>query len=269
MHAAVIQLHAGPDRDENLANAESLVAEARGAGAELIVLPEMVDYLGPKEGVAAIATEIPGAVTNRFARIAKDHGVWLLAGSIHEHVAGEDRPFNTSTLFNPEGELIAKYHKIHLYDVEIPGRVSSLESENIAPGNEVVTADVSGHTAGLTICYDIRFPELYRRLADAGAEIVFLPAAFMLFTGKDHWEPLIRARAIENQCFMLASGQQGVDHNGRATYGRSMIVDPWGTVLATAPDGPGFAMAWLDFEALRRIRAELPSLANRRPDILC
>jgi predicted amidohydrolase len=142
-----------------------------------------------------------------------------------------------------------------------------MESATIAPGDEVVTADIDGHTAGLTICYDIRFPELYRELATRGAEIVFLPAAFMLFTGKDHWETLIRARAIENQCFMLASGQHGVDKQGRATYGRSMIVDPWGTVLATAPDGEGFAIAELDFARLRRIRDELPSLANRRQEV--
>lgn len=267
MLAAVVQMHATSDRDANLATAESLIAEAKQAGAGLVVLPEMVDYQGPGDAVPEIATTVPGEVTDIFSGHARKHGVWLLAGSIHERVDSDSRTYNTSTLFSPEGDLVAAYRKIHLYDVDMPGRVSVKESDTIAPGDAVVTADIAGHTAGLTICYDIRFPELYRALADAGAELVFLPAAFMQFTGKDHWEPLIRARAIENQCFMLASGQQGIDHLGRATYGRSMIVDPWGTVLATAPDGQGFAMAWLDFDALRRIREELPSLANRRPDL--
>jgi predicted amidohydrolase len=170
-------------------------------------------------------------------------------------------------LFDRSGSEVARYRKLHLYDVQIPGRIDAMESATIAPGSDIVTADIEGHTAGLTICYDIRFPELYREIANRGAEIVFLPAAFMLFTGKDHWEPLIRARAIENQCFMLASGQQGVDKKGRATFGRSMIVDPWGTVLATAPDGNGFAIAHLDFDRLAKIRTELPSLAHQRKEV--
>jgi predicted amidohydrolase len=227
----------------------------------------MVDYHGDKEGVAAIKTDIPGPVTDRFSAVAQELGIWLLAGSIHENIPGDDRTYNTSVLFDRSGNEVARYRKLHLYDVQIPGRVDAMESATIAAGDEVVTADLEGHKAGLTICYDIRFPELYRELAIRGAEIVFLPAAFMLYTGKDHWEPLIRARAIENQCFMLASGQQGVDNNGRATFGRSMIVDPWGTVLATAQDGNGFAIAELDFERLARIRSELPSLANRRREV--
>lgn len=267
MKAAVVQLHIGEDLDHNISRCLQLTRDAAAAGAELIVLPEAIDYLGDKTGVAAIKSDIPGPVTDRFSDLARELGVWLLAGSIHENIPGADRTYNTSVLFDRSGAEVARYRKLHLYDVHIPGRVEALESASIAPGDDIVTADIEGHTAGLTICYDIRFPELYRELANRGAEIVFLPAAFMLFTGKDHWEPLIRARAIENQCFMLASGQQGVGAEGRATYGRSMIVDPWGTVLATAPDGDGFAMADLDFENLRRIRAELPSLANRRKEV--
>lgn len=268
MRAAVVQLHVIPNVEENLATASDLVRKAVAAGAELVVLPEMVDFGGDKDRVPEIKTDVPGPVTDHFAALAKELGIWLQAGSIHENIPGQDRTYNTAILFNPQGELVASYRKLHLYDVQIPGRVDAMESETIAPGEQVVTADVNGHKAGLTICYDIRFPELYRALANEGAEIVFLPAAFMLYTGKDHWETLIRARAIENQCFMLASGQQGVNDKGRATYGRSMIVDPWGTVLATAPDGNGFAIADLDFDYLQRLRKELPSLANRRREVL-
>jgi predicted amidohydrolase len=267
MRAAVVQLHVGENVEQNLARAIDLARQAAAAGAELAVLPEMVDYWGPDAGVAAIKSGIPGPVADRFAAAAADLGIWLLAGSIHEAIPDSPRTYNTSVLYDPAGAEAARYRKIHLYDVHIPGRVQERESDSIAPGEEVVTADINGHIAGLTICYDIRFPELYRALADRGAEMVFLPAAFALFTGKDHWEPLIRARAIENQCFMLASGQQGVNWKGHATYGRSMIVDPWGTVLATAPDGDGFAIADLDFARLARLRQELPSLANRRPQV--
>lgn len=241
--------------------------KAASNGADIVVLPEMVDFMGDADLVNREKTDIPGAISSQFSDVAKELGIWLLAGSIHENIADQPRTYNTSVLFNRKGDEVARYRKLHLYDVQIPGRVDSLESRTIAPGSEIVTADIEGHTAGLSICYDLRFPELYRELADRGAEIVFMPAAFTLFTGKDHWEVLIRARAIENQCFMLASGQQGVNKKGEATYGRSMIVDPWGTVLATAPDGNGFAMADLDFEAMARIRRELPSLANRRGDV--
>lgn len=268
MRAAVVQLDVGEDVDQNVTTAIDLIRRAVDDGAGLVVLPEMVEFRGDKGLVPEIKTDIPGPVSNRFSEVARELGIWLLAGSIHENIPGEDRTYNTSVLFNRDGTEVVRYRKLHLYDVQIPGRVDALESATIAPGSNVVTADIEGHTAGLTICYDIRFPELYRQLSDAGAEIVFLPAAFMMFTGKDHWEVLIRARAIENQCFMLASGQQGVDKRGVATYGRSMIVDPWGTVLATAPDGNGYAIANLDFESLQRIRRELPSVANRRREVL-
>lgn len=268
MRAAVVQLHVVPDIDENLKTASELIRRAADQGATLVVLPEAVDFFGNKEKTAGWKTEIPGPVTTHYANLANELGIWIQAGSVHESIADQDRTYNTALLFNPQGEEVARYRKLHLYDVQIPGRVDALESANIAPGSEVVTADIDGHTAGLTICYDIRFPELYRELANRGAEIVFLPAAFMLYTGKDHWETLIRARAIENQCYMLASGQQGVSANGTTTYGRSMIVDPWGTVLATAPDGNSFAIADLNFDYLKRLRSELPSLANRRREVL-
>lgn len=268
MLAAVVQVLVTDDLDVNLTKAANLVRDAARAGAKLVVLPEMVEFRGEKEDVAKIKSNIPGPVSQHFADLAKELGIWILAGSIHENIADSERCYNTSLLFSPEGEQVAQYRKLHLYDVQIPGRVDACESATIAPGSEVVTADMDGHKVGLSICYDIRFPELYRALAEDGAELIFLPANFMMFTGKDHWEVLIRARAIENQCYMLASGQQGVDARGVASYGRSMIVDPWGTVVAVAPDGEGFAMADIDFDRVARIRTELPSLANRRREVL-
>ncbi len=264
MKPAVVQLHIEENLEENLTNVLNLTEEAAKAGADIVVLPEAIDYHGEKDGISEIKSDIPGPVTDKLAEVAKRLGIWLLAGSIHENIPGSDRTYNTSVLYDRHGIEQARYRKIHLYDVQIPGQVDAVESATIAPGSEIVTADIEGHTAGLTICYDLRFPELFRALADQDAEILFMPAAFTLFTGKDHWEVLLRARAIENQAFVLASGQQGKDKLGRSTYGRSMIVDPWGTVLAVAPDGPGYAMAELDFSRLQAIRNQLPSLANRR-----
>jgi predicted amidohydrolase len=259
MNAAVIQLGVGADLDTNLDTAQRLVREAASAGADLVVLPEMLDYMGNDDGVAAIKSSIPGPISDQFAAAARDYGMWVVAGSIHEAIEGDARTYNTSVLFDRSGIEQARYRKIHLYDVQIPGQVDARESASIAPGEEIVTSDIDGHRAGMSICYDIRFPELYRALVDRGAEMIFLPAAFTMFTGKDHWEVLIRARAIESQAFVLAAGQYS-----RERFGRSMIVDPWGTVLATVPDGDGFAMARLDFDRLATIRRELPSLANRR-----
>ena len=193
-------------------------------------------------------------------------GIWLLAGSIRETSEDPGHIYNTSLLFNREGECVARYRKIHLFDVELAGNVSAQESATVSPGNEIVTAEIEGHVAGLSICYDLRFPELYRAQTLRGAEILFVPAAFTLFTGKDHWELLLRARAVENQCFVVAANQFGKHPDG-ASYGRSMIIDPWGTILATAPDGISMAIADLDFEQLKRIRQQLPSVANRRPEV--
>ncbi|MFC4146845.1 carbon-nitrogen hydrolase family protein, partial [Micromonospora mangrovi] len=181
--------------------------------------------------------------------------------------AGPDpaHTWNTSLVFDRAGALAASYRKIHLYDVEIPGRVSYLESATVAPGDQPVVVDVEGLRVGLSICYDLRFPELYRRLAtDGGAHLLVVPAAFMMHTGRDHWEVLLRARAIENQCFVAAAGQTGDHEPGRTCFGRSMVVDPWGTVLGQVPDGPGLSVVDLDLDRLATIRDELPSLANRR-----
>lgn len=264
MRVAVCQLNARDDRSANLRVARGLLIRAAHDGADLAVLPEYVDYLGPAKG-APDPEPVDGQFAEYFAAVARELGIWVLAGSFHEIGPRPGRTFNTSLLFDRSGTLSAVYRKIHLYDVEIPGRVSYRESDSVAPGNEPVMAEVEGVPVGLSVCYDLRFPELYRRLAvDGGARVLVVPAAFMLFTGRDHWEPLLRARAIENQCYVVAAAQIGDHDPGRTCFGRSMIIDPWGTVLAQAPDTTGVTVAKLDFVRQDQIRLELPSLANRR-----
>lgn len=264
MRVAVCQLNAREDRAANLAVARGLLERAAAAGADLAVLPEYTDYLGPAAGAPKPET-VTGEYATFFADAARELGMWVVAGSFHEASADGTRTHNTALVFDRGGDLAGAYRKIHLYDVEIPGRVSFLESASIAPGDETVAVDVEGVTVGLSICYDLRFPELYRRLAvQGGARAIVVPAAFMAHTGRDHWEVLLRARAIENQCFVIAAGQIGDHEPGRTCFGRSMVIDPWGTVLAQAPDTVGIAVADLDLERQEKIRAELPSLANRR-----
>ena len=263
MRVAVCQLNARADRAANLATARDLLQRAADAGADLAVLPEFTDYLGPSSGLPE-PEPVDGEYGRFFAKAARELAMWVHAGSFHETGPDAARTYNTSLVFDRSGALAGAYRKIHLYDVEIPGRVSYHESRAVAPGSDVVTATVEGLVLGLSVCYDLRFPELYRRLAVAGATALVVPAAFMLHTGRDHWEVLLRARAIENQCYVLAAGQIGDHRPGRTCFGRSMVVDPWGTVLAQAPDTVGVSVADLDPDRLATIRAELPSLANRR-----
>jgi predicted amidohydrolase len=263
MRVAVCQLNARDDRAHNLTVARELLGRAAAAGAELAVLPEYVDYLGPARG-APKPEPIDGEFAAFFAAAARELSLWVHAGSFHEAGPDEEHTFNTSLIFDPAGELAAVYRKIHLYDVEIPGRVSYQESRSVAPGRETVVSEIAGVPTGLSICYDLRFPELYRQLAIDGAELIVVPAAFMMHTGRDHWEVLLRARAIESQCYVVAAGQIGDHEPARTCFGRSMIIDPWGTVLAQAPDAVGVITAEIDLERLETIRAELPSLANRR-----
>ncbi len=265
MVAAAIQMSSTPDREENRETAESLVREAVAAGADLVALPELWSCHGLDEVYRENAEPVPGPTTEFMGNLARELGVYVLGGSILEGEKGAERLSNTSTFFNPSGEMVAVYRKIHLFDVKVSDK-EYLESANIAPGKEIVTAKAGPATLGLSVCYDVRFPELYRLLALRGAEILAVPAAFTLQTGKDHWEILLRARAVENQAFVVAPAQWGRKADGRWTYGRSMIVDPWGTVLATCPDRDGYALATLDLDYLDRFRAEFPALANRRPE---
>jgi deaminated glutathione amidase len=265
MRVAVCQLNARDDRAANLRQARALIEQAAAAGADLAVLPEYTDYLGPAAG-APKPESIDGEFAGFFSDAARELGIWVLAGSFHEAGPDPERTYNTSLVFARDGSLAGTYRKIHLYDVEIPGRVSYQESLSVAPGEQTVVVGIDGVLLGMSICYDLRFPELYRRLAVAGASVLVVPAAFMLHTGRDHWEVLLRARAIENQCYVLAAGQIGDHDPGRTCYGRSMVIDPWGTVVAQAPDIVGITVADLDFDRLATIRLELPSLANRRLD---
>jgi predicted amidohydrolase len=263
LRAAAIQLNSTNDKGRNLASAERLVRAAAADGAELIALPEKWNLLGHGEELAAGAEELGGPTLSAARDWARALGIHLLAGSIAEK--GPEKPFNTSVLIGPDGADVGVYRKIHLFDVEAGG-VVYCESEHEAPGGEIVTAAAGDVTVGMSVCYDLRFPELYRILALLGAQIVTVPSAFTLATGRDHWEVLLRARAIENQVFVLAPNQVGETPPHYSSYGRSAIVDPWGVVLATAPDEECFVAADLDLGAQERIRESLPSLANRRPE---
>ncbi len=265
LRVGLVQLNSQHDRAANLAAIDDLVAAAAARGARFVMLPEHAPYLGPQAGYQDGAEAIPGPTSERFAALARRHGIYLHAGSLVERTDQPGKYANTSLVFDPSGTLIAKYRKIHLYDVEIPGRVSAKESDNVAPGNEIVTVQIDGITFGLAICYDLRFPELFRLLALHGAEVLVNPAAFTLYTGRDHWEVLLRARAIENQAWMLAAAQWGKHEPNAACHGRSLVIDPWGTVVAQAPDGVGVVIAEIDTALVERQRTELPSLANRQP----
>lgn len=264
MKVAAIQMSSTPDKEENQTTAEALIRAAVADGAELVALPELWSCHGLEKVYKENAEPIPGPTTEALAALARKLGIYLLGGSILEE-AGQGKMYNTSTFFTPDGGLAAVYRKIHLFDVKAPDR-EYLESASIAPGEEVVTAKAGPVTLGLSVCYDVRFPELYRLLALRGADILAVPAAFTLQTGKDHWELLLRARAVENQAFVIAPAQWGQKADGRWTYGRSMVIDPWGTVLAQCPDHDGYALASLDLDYLERFRTEFPTLKNRRPE---
>ena len=265
MRAAAVQLNATGDRAANLAAADRLTRAAAADGAELVVLPEKWTVLGTTDDLLAGAEPLDGPSVRWARETARGLSIDLVAGSIVERLEGSDRLANTCVHVGPDGEVRAVYRKIHMFDVEVDGR-EYLESELEQPGDEVVlSATASGVPLGLSVCYDIRFPELYRILAVRGALVLTVPAAFTLATTRDHWEILLRARAIENQAFVVAANQIGAHPGGYRSGGRSMIVDPWGLVLAQAPDGEGHVVADLDLDRQREVRRTLPSLANRRP----
>jgi predicted amidohydrolase len=266
IRVACVQMTSRRDKAANLERAESLVARAASAGADIVVLPEKWNLIGSAGDYRAAAEPLErGPSVEAMSRWAHTLGVTLVGGSITEHREGRDRLSNTSCVFDPSGALVAVYRKIHLFDVEVGGQVYR-ESEAEEPGTEPVVAQVEDWAVGLTICYDVRFPELYRILALEGAELATVPAHFTTPTGKDHWHVLLRARAIENQYYVAAAAQVGETLPGRPAYGRSLIVDPWGIVLAQAPDEETVIVAEIDRARLREIRAKLPSLANRQAD---
>ncbi len=286
LRVACVQMNTRADVAANVAAATALVEQAVAAGARLVALPETWAYKGRGAGIRAHAEPLDGPSTSALAALAARHDVFILAGSHYEVPAAEaarsaggartiaaepgagsgGRVYNTSVLLGPDGGVRAVYRKIHLFDA-VSGGTPYRESDDLLPGDAVVTADVDGVTVGLTICYDLRFPELYRVLALRGAEVLLVPAAFTAFTGAAHWEVLLRARAIENGCFVVAPDQVGEHLPGRACFGRSMIVDPWGAKLAEIETGVGVCLADLDMSRLEEVRAQVPSLAGRRPDV--
>jgi predicted amidohydrolase len=264
MRVAAIQLNSNADKSRNLALAEPLLRDAAADRSELIVLPEKWNVLGSPEDLHAGAEPVPGPTTQWAADLCRELGVWLVAGSIVERVEGDDKLRNASLLISPDGEVRAAYRKIHMFDVEVGG-ITYRESDAESPGEEVVVADAGGLELGMAVCFDLRFPELFRIMAVRGARAFSLPAAFTVPTGRAHWEILVRARAIENQAFVIAAGQIGNHPPDHESYGHSMIVDPWGVVLAQAPDKQFFVAADLELDAQREVREKLPALANRRP----
>jgi predicted amidohydrolase len=264
VRVAAVQLNSNGDKERNLGAAERLVRAAAADGAELVALPEKWNLLADGAELVAGAEPLDGPSLSGARGWARELGIHLLAGSISEQGGEGEKASNTSVLIGPDGEDIAVYRKIHMFDVDAGG-VSYRESAHEQAGNEVVAAPLGDLVAGMTVCYDLRFPELFRILALRGARLILVPSAFTLATGRDHWEVLLRARAIENQLFVLAPNQVGEAPPHYSSSGRSMIVDPWGVVLATAPDEECFVAAELDFAVLDRVRESLPSLANRRP----
>jgi deaminated glutathione amidase len=265
LRVACVQLNTRDDVTASVKAATELVERAAVAGARLVVLPETWAYKGGSAGIVATAEALDGPSNAAVAKLAARLGIYVLAGSIYEPSSRPDRVFNTSVLVDPQGAYLAVYRKIHLFDAVSAGVVYR-ESDDLEAGSAVVTVEVDGVAVGLSICYDLRFPELYRSLALKGAQVLLVPAAFTAYTGAAHWEVLLRARAVENTCFVAAADQVGEYLPGRASYGHSMIVDPWGTVLARAGDGVGICVADLDLERLHEVRSQIPSLANRRPE---
>ena len=262
--AAAVQMTSTDDVEENLDIAHRLVRVAASRGASLIALPELFTVLGEPEVIAAGAQPVPGPATRMLAGWAEELNVTLVGGSLAERREGHRRISNTSLVFGPRGDQLGCYRKMHLFDIDLPGRVSFCESAFVEPGDEIVVCETPAGRIGQATCYDLRFPELFRELVDRGAEIIVVPSAFTQATGRDHWEVLLRARAIENQVFVVAPNQFGQHAPGITTYGRSVIIDPWGTVLATAPDGEAVITAELDFQSQHDIRTSLPALKHRR-----
>ncbi len=284
---AAIQMSSQADVEANLRKACSLIEQAAARGAELVVLPENFAYMGSEEGRRSVAHAIEsahaglppsdaardeapasrptsGSILQVLGEAAERWNVYVVAGGMPERARDPERPYNACVVLGPDGKVVARYRKIHLFDVDVGDGQHYVESASTTPGDAPVCTDVLGFRVGLSICYDLRFPELYRALSDLGAEILLVPAAFTLMTGKDHWHALLRARAIENQCYVVAAAQWGAHPKGRRTYGKSVIVDPWGDVVAQCSDADGVVAGFVDRSYLDQVRARLPALRHRR-----
>lgn len=267
LRVGAVQMCSTDDLEANLARTRALVGEAAADGAKLVVLPECFSFLGRGEGdKLRIAEPYPseGPIFSTVRELATKHGIWIVGGGTPERIDSDDkRTFNTAIVVDPSGALAARYRKIHLFDVDIPGGATSKESDATAAGNELVVVDIDGAPVGVTICYDLRFPELYRALVkDRGAQILLVPAAFFAHTGAAHWHLLLRARAIEDQSWVVAAAQWGQHNEKRKSYGHALISDPWGTIVGEKPDGDGVVMATLDSATVDKRRTQLPSLRH-------
>jgi predicted amidohydrolase len=255
------------DVASNVERARGLVREAARAGADLIALPENFAFLRADSGPGGFRTDLDGDLVRSMRALAAELGRHLLLGSIPERVPRSRRIHNTSLLVGPRGEILAVYRKLHLFDVRIRGRVELCESRTVRAGDRTVVVDTALGRLGLSICYDLRFPELYRRLALQGAEVLFVPSAFTAYTGPPHWLVLLRARAIENQCWVVAPAQVGRHNPARCSHGESVIIDPWGKVVARKPRGVGHVLAEVDLDQLRGVRRSLPCLTHVHPKL--
>ncbi|MSP71752.1 MAG: carbon-nitrogen hydrolase family protein [Myxococcales bacterium] len=268
MRVAAIQLCSGPDPEVSWSAAEGLIARASEAGAALVVLPENVLTLGDPEARVRVAGGVLGHWGSRFAAAALRHQVGLVIGGVPETSADPSRPFNAAFAYGPDGQVLATYRKMHLFDIDLPQGPKLSESASTSAGDELALFELGGLRFGLSICYDLRFPELYRALVLAGAQVLLVPSAFTVPTGRAHWHTLLRARAIENQCYVVAPAQAG-EHGvaGRASYGHTLIIDPWGEVIGERGEGRGLVLAELDLERLRAVREGLPCLRHLRPEL--
>jgi predicted amidohydrolase len=265
---AAVQLSSGADAARNVDEAQRLVNVAADQGARYVQLPEYFNFLGPFAGFEGAAESVPGPTTSRMAELARSRSVTLHLGSLLERSPHRGKFFNTSVVLAPNGDIVATYRKIHLFDVNVPGAIVHRESDIVAPGEEMVITRFGEFGLGLSICFDVRFPELYRKLALAGAEVIAIPAAFNAVTGSAHWNQLVRTRAIENHVFVVAAAQVGTTAEGIATYGHSLIVDPWGEVLAeSCVETPDVVLATLDLSDVARRRAQISVMEFRRPDV--
>ena len=267
LRVAAVQLQSQDDVVANLEECARLVSIARRDGAKLVVLPENFAYFGGEDSKRSLAERLgdpKGKIQSALAEMARSAEVFLVAGGFPEASDDPARPFNTALVYGPDGQQLSAYRKIHLFDVALQDGTTLSESSGTSAGDSLITFDIGRFRVGLSICYDLRFPELYRALVSRGANVLLVPAAFTLHTGKDHWHPLLRARAIESQAYVIAAAQWGKHPRGRTTYGHSMVIDPWGTIVAEASDRVDVVSASLDFAYLEQVRAAVPCLGNRK-----